>query len=121
LIQFTLLAIVVLAGAAGDVSVSRAMKALGEISNFRPSALFRTGVRAGRNGFLWLGISCKAIAFFSFIALLTRAALSWIVPATAVSFVVETIAAKYLLNERVSSVRWAGAVCICMGVALLSY
>jgi uncharacterized membrane protein len=120
-IQFALLADVVLAGAAGDVSVTRAMKRVGEVSDFRPAALVATAWRAAREGFLWLGIFWKAIAFFSFLALLTRAAVSWIVPATAISFVVETIAAKYLLRERVTGVRWAGAVCICLGVALLSF
>lgn len=96
------------------------MKRLGEVSSFRPSALLRLLGRGVRNGFLWLGIFWKTIAFFSFLALLTRADLSWVVPATAVSFVVETLAAKYLLRESVSRMRWAGAFCVCLGVALLS-
>ncbi len=121
MIQFALLAAVVLAGAAGDVCAARAMKKLGEISDFRPSGLLAAGGRAARNGFLWFGIFWKAVAFFSFIALLTQAPLSWVVPASAVSFVIETLAAKYLLGERVSSMRWAGALCICLGVALLSF
>lgn len=121
MIQIALLGAVVLAGAAGDVSVTRAMKAVGEISDFRPMALLVAGLRAARNGFLWLGIFWKAVAFFSFIALVSQAALSWVVPATAISFVIETVAAKYFLRERISGVRWAGAVCICVGVALLSF
>ena len=120
MIQFALLTAVVLAGAAGDISVTRAMKAAGEISDFRPAALRATGLRAARNGFLWLGVLWKTVAFFCFIALLTRADLSWVVPATAISFVVETVAAKYFLGERISGTRWAGALCICAGVALLS-
>lgn len=121
MIQIALLAGVVLAGAAGDVSITRAMKAQGEISDFTPAALARAGLRAMRNGFLWLGIFWKTVAFFSFITLVARADLSWVVPATAVSFVIETLAAKYFLRERISNVRWAGAVCICLGVALLSF
>jgi bacterial/archaeal transporter family protein len=120
MIQFALLASVILAGAAGDVCITRAMKAVGEISDFQPRALLGSGWRAARQGYLWLGILCKAVAFFSFINLITRAALSWVVPATAISFVIETVAAKYLLSEQISSTRWAGALCICLGVALLS-
>ena len=121
MILFALLAVVVAAGAAGDICVTRAMKGVGEISDFRPRGLAGAAWRAARSAFLWLGIFWKAVAFFSFIALLTRAPLSWVVPASAVSFVVETIAAKYLLGERINGTRWAGAVCICLGVALLSY
>jgi uncharacterized membrane protein len=119
--QFALLAAVVLAGAAGDVSVTRAMKKVGEISDFRPLVLLRTGLRTAASGFLWMGVFWKTVAFFSFLALLTQAELSWVVPATAISFVVETIAAKYFLREHISGARWAGALCICAGVMLLSY
>lgn len=120
MIQFLLLGAVVLTGAAGDVSVARAMKELGDVSAFRLSALPGVLWRAVRNGFLWFGIFWKATAFFCFLALLTHAELSWIVPATAISFVVETLAAKYLLHERVSPQRWAGAACIGLGVLLIS-
>jgi hypothetical protein len=121
MIQLSLLAAVVLAGAAGDVSVTRAMKSLGEVSDFRPIALIKTAFRAVRNAFLWLGIFWKTVAFFSFIALVAQADLSWVVPATAVSFVIETVAAKYFLREQISGTRWMGVVCICLGVALLSF
>jgi len=121
MLQFTFLAAVVLAGAAGDVSVSRAMKTVGEISDFRPLALLRSGLRAAQNGFLWMGIFWKTVAFFSFLRLVVSAELSWVVPATAISFVIETVAAKYLLHERITAVRWAGALCICLGVGLLSF
>jgi len=121
MIQFALLAAVVLAGAAGDVSVTRAMKSVGEISDFRPVALIRSGLRGAQNGFLWLGIFWKTVAFFSFITLVAQADLSWVVPATAISFVIETVAAKYFLRERITGIRWAGAVFICLGVALLSF
>jgi drug/metabolite transporter (DMT)-like permease len=120
MIQFALLSSVILAGAAGDVCITRAMKSVGEISDFHPLPLLRAGTRTARQGYLWLGILCKAVAFFSFINLITHAELSWVVPATAISFVIETLAAKYFLRERISGTRWAGAVCICLGVAMLS-
>ncbi|MBI4465576.1 MAG: hypothetical protein HY647_12805 [Acidobacteria bacterium] len=113
--RFLLLSVVVLAGAAGDVCVARAMKAAAGAEG--PWA---TAACAVRNLFLWLGIGWKAIAFFSLLGLLTLADLSWVVPATAVSFVLEVLAAKIFLRERVSSTRWAGALCVCLGVALIS-
>ena len=61
-----------------------------------------------------------AVSFFAFIALLSVADLSFAVPATAVSYVLETVLAKYVLKERVTLVRWAGASLVACGVALLS-
>jgi uncharacterized membrane protein len=120
-IAFALLTAVVLAGAAGDVSVARAMKAVGEVTSFRPAALLRVAGRAARNLFLWMGVFWKTVAFFAFLALLDTAELSWVVPATSVSFVLETFAAKYFLREQVTATRWAGALCICLGVGMLSF
>ena len=118
--NWVLLVIVILAGAAGDVSVTRAMKAVGEVSSIGVIYLLGVARRAVATPFLWLGVFCKAVAFFSLLALLTRADLSWVIPATAVSFIVETWAAKFLLREQVSRTRWAGALCVGLGVALIS-
>lgn len=118
--QLLLLIAVVLAGAAGDVFVARAMKTVGELSSFRPGPLFRFAFSTALNGFLWLGIFWKALAFFCFLSLVQTADLSWVVPASAVSFVVELIAAKLFLGESINVLRWAGALCITAGVALIS-
>lgn len=113
--RFLLLSVVVLAGAAGDVCVARAMSASGG-----GGGAWATAAQAVRNTFLWLGVVWKALAFFSFLWLLTLADLSWVVPATAVSFVIEIVAAKVYLRETVSATRWAGALCVCLGVAFIS-
>jgi uncharacterized membrane protein len=120
LIQLALLSAVILAGAAGDLSVTRAMKETGEVSSFAPAALLAAAFRAARNAFLWAGIFWKAVAFLTLLALLAGADVSWVVPASAVSFVLETLAARYWLRERVSRTRWAGVLCVCAGVALIS-
>ena len=112
--RFLLLTVVVLAGAAGDVCVARAMRASGG------GGAWATAARAVRHTFLWLGVGWKAIAFFSLLWLLTFADLSWVVPATAVSIVLEVVAAKFFLRESISATRWAGVLCVCLGVALIS-
>lgn len=117
---FGLLAIVILSGAAGDLSVTRGMKTIGEVTDFHVGPLLRLMSKVFRNGWIWLGIFCKAIAFFSFLALLARADLSWAVPAAASTYVVDTLAAKYVLKETISPTRWAGALCVGLGVAFIS-
>jgi drug/metabolite transporter (DMT)-like permease len=120
MLNFTLLAVVILAGAAGDVSVTRGMKAVGEVSSFRPAYLLGVAARVLSTGWIWLGVLAKAIAFGGLLALLARADLSWVTPATAVSFLIETLAARFWLGEHVSPTRWAGAACVGLGVALIS-
>ena len=121
MLDFTLLTVVILAGAGGDASVTRGMKAVGEVTSIRPAFLVRIIGRVATTGWIWLGILCKAIAFAGLLALLARTDLSWVAPATAVSFIVETFAARYLLGEHISQTRWAGAFCVGLGVALISF
>jgi drug/metabolite transporter (DMT)-like permease len=61
-----------------------------------------------------------AVSFFAFLALLKIADLSFAVPATAATVVVETLLARVVLKERVDGRRWAGAVLVALGVALLA-
>jgi len=61
-----------------------------------------------------------AVSFFAYEGLLPLVDLSFAVPATAITFVAETILAKFLLKERVNALRWAGASLVICGVALVS-
>ena len=61
-----------------------------------------------------------AISFFAFITLLETADLSFAVPVSAASLVIETILAKLVLKERVDARRWAGALLVLGGVVLLA-
>jgi drug/metabolite transporter (DMT)-like permease len=52
--------------------------------------------------------------------LLSVTELSFAVPVSAVSYVMETVLAKYALKEQVSRRRWAGALLVVGGVLLVS-
>ena len=56
--------------------------------------------------------------FFALLGLLSVAQLSVAVPATALGFVLDTIAARILLRERVPWQRWIGVMCVAAGVVL---
>jgi drug/metabolite transporter (DMT)-like permease len=77
--------------------------------------------RGGARWKLPLSILFMAASFFSFTQLLKIADLSFAVPATAASFVLETFLARVVLKEVVTSRRWAGALLVAAGVALLSH
>ena len=114
------LAIVVLGGAGGDIAISHAMKQIGEVEILRPSTIMQAILRAFRIGWLWIGLALMTVAFFSLLALLSWADVSVVVPATALTYVVAALGGKFLLNEQVAPLRWAGVVLVCVGVALLS-
>jgi drug/metabolite transporter (DMT)-like permease len=111
--------IIVLAGQGGDISLSFAMKRIGEVKNFGPRNLLKVLGRAFQIGWMWLGIGLMAIAFFSLLALLSWANVSLVVPATASSYLVGTLGAQFLLKERVDKIRWIGVAIVCIGVALV--
>jgi len=52
--------------------------------------------------------------------LLSMTDLSFAVPVSAVTYVMETVLAKYVLKERVNALRWAGAALVVFGVTLVS-
>ena len=114
------IAIVVLGGTAGDIAVSHAMKQMGDVHPFTPAVIFRVLGRAFRTGWIWIGISLMAVAFFSLLALLSWADVSVVIPATALSYVTGAVGAKFLLHEEVRPVRWAGVLLVCLGAALIS-
>ena len=114
-----LLSIVIAATAASDLLQSYEMKRM-EPQQVDGRGLARLLKTIARRHYLILSIACLAVSFFSFMALVQTAPLSFAVPASAGSFIVETILAKVVLKENVSMRRWAGALLVCAGVALLS-
>jgi len=61
-----------------------------------------------------------AMHLTGFLILLSWADLSFVFPATAMVYVVGTLAAKFLLGETISAKRWAGTMLVCAGVGLVS-
>lgn len=117
--KWLLVALIVAATTAAEVLRAAGMKRHGEIHDFRPGALGRVAAAVFRCRFILTSIVCSAVAFFAFVKLVSIADLSFAVPATAGSFVLETILARFALKERVSPARWTGAALVTCGVALL--
>jgi drug/metabolite transporter (DMT)-like permease len=118
--NWLLVAIIVGATTVKDVLQAIAMKRHGEIHDFRPGALGRVVRALASNRIIIASVICSGVSFFALLRLMATADLSFAVPATAASFVFETILAKYVLRERVGAARWMGALLVACGVALLS-
>jgi drug/metabolite transporter (DMT)-like permease len=118
--SWLLVALIIASTTTADLLQSAQMKAHGEVNDFRPSGIWSTVRGLARKPLLVLSILCMAISFFAFTVLLSVADLSFAVPATAGSLVVETILARWVLREQVDSRRWAGVMLVAGGVALLA-
>jgi ceramide glucosyltransferase len=114
------LAVLVLTGAAGDLLLSKLMTRVGEVKLSSIGLLARTGLRVVRDATFWIAILLMAISFFALLALFSWAPVSFVVPATALGYIVGTFAARFILHERVNIARWAGVVFVCVGVSLAS-
>jgi drug/metabolite transporter (DMT)-like permease len=118
-VKWTLLSIVVTATALSDLLQSHEMKRAGEQSvDARGLARLLKTIAQRRE--LILSIVCLAISFFAFMALVQAVPLSFAVPASASSFIIETVLAKLVLKEDVGMRRGAGALLVLGGVILLA-
>ncbi len=105
----------------GDLLIASAMRRL-DLDAIR--------ARSGLAGASWAvvsnvrflgGVLGMACGFFSLLYALSHAEVSLIAPASAsLTFVTNAIAARFFLKENVDRRRWAAAVFVCCGVALLS-
>ena len=67
------------------------------------------------------GLLLETIFFVLLQYLLGQRDVSFVWPLTAISFVMTTLAAQFLLHERVDAVRWGGVALIVLGASLISY
>jgi len=117
--EIILLLLIVVAGTGGELCVTRAMKTLGEVTDFRPASLIRAVLGALRIGWMWAGLLLMALAFFALLGALSLENVSFVVPVTALSYGAGTLGGKVFLGERVTPRRWAGVLLVCAGVALV--
>jgi len=115
-----LIAIVVLTTSASDVLIARGVRQIGEVGTLDLVELFHMARRVFRNANFLSGLSFLSVGFFAFMAVLSWADLSLVVPATSISYAISTFGAKLILKEKVSRLRWAGTLLVCLGVALVS-
>ena len=119
MVEVILFLLIVVAGTGGELCVSRAMKAVGEVKDFRPRAIARVVLRALRVGWMWVGVGMMTLACFSLLGALSFLNVSFVVPVTALSYVAGALGAVFFLRERVGPRRWAGVFLVSLGVTLV--
>ena len=120
-VQWRLVVLTSVCNTLGDVLNTAGMKREPEVDKLSLNSLFRMLSRIVRNPLVIGGVAALTAGFFAMVSLLSIANVSFSVPATALSYVLETLLAKYILKEDVGFRRWAAASLVAVGVVLLEW
>jgi uncharacterized membrane protein len=107
-------AIVVLSNVTGNSLLTHGMQQLGDPGNTPLAligALFHPWVAAG--------VALLIVWTLSHMALLSWADLSYVMPVTAIGYVLAAISGRFILGEETSVSRWVGILLITAGVMLV--
>lgn len=107
--------LVIITNVAGNILLSRGMHHMPDIVGFSPWPY----LHAILNPFVAAGVSILVIWMITDLALLSMADLSFVLPITATAYALIAIVAHFVLDEKVSAVRWIGIGLITAGVMLV--
>jgi len=114
-----LLALAIISQAIGNILLSQGMKFIGGESQLTWNNWVSIYSQALQSPSILLGVGFFVIFFVLFAVALSRADLSFVLPAISSEVVINVAFADYFLNETVSSTRWIGALLIAIGVGLV--
>ncbi len=114
--KYLVLLSVVIFGSLGDVMLSRGMREVGEIH----IGQLHQVISAIANPWVMVGIAFLMVFFASYSTALSWADLTFVLPATAIGYVVLALLSKYFLHEQISVQRWLGIFLIVAGVGFVA-
>lgn len=101
--------------AAGNSAMAWGMKQVPQRMSMNP-ALY---LRAMLNPFVAFGVAALILALLTRMALMSLADLSFVLPVTAIGYVIAVVLGKVFLHETVTHQRWLGTLLIFAGAALV--
>jgi uncharacterized membrane protein len=102
----------------GDLMLKRGMSQIGEVT-ISFSGLLHTFISTVHNGTIWLGILFLIGFTLSYMTAVSWADYSYVMPAGAFGYAIQTLLAVVVLHEVVTPRRWIGVAMICIGVLLV--
>jgi drug/metabolite transporter (DMT)-like permease len=114
--RYVVLAIVALTAPLGDTLLSLGMKHVGPVSLDHLSTLIYTIATPQ----ILAGIALLICFFASYLASLSWADLTFVLPATSIGNVLVALLAKFWLHEQISPARWIGILLITAGVGFVT-
>lgn len=114
--KYLVLAAIVLFGSCGDVCLSYAMKKAGPVAATDLAHLLGLVFTP----WVALGIVLLIGFFTSYMAALSWADLTYVLPAGALGYVLLALMAQFILHEQVTLTRWLGILLVSAGVAVVT-
>jgi drug/metabolite transporter (DMT)-like permease len=114
--KYLILAAVIFFAATGDVSLARGMRDFGAVTSANVHQLFTVLL----NPWIVLGVLMLIGFFGSYLSALSFADLTYVLPATSLSYILMVLLAKFFLHEHVSLWRWLGVALIVAGVGFVA-
>ena len=112
---YSLLALFVFLRPLGNLSMAWGTKHFPQVLSLNPVVY----LRAMADPFVALGIGMLILSLLTRLALLSLADLSFVLPVTAIGYVLATLFGKVFLHEAVSAQQWMGSVLIFLGTGLV--
>jgi drug/metabolite transporter (DMT)-like permease len=109
------------AAAVGQIFVRQGMQQVGSLETYAPAALIAYFGRALANPYVIAGTALNAVFYFLFLASLSWADVTVVLPMTALEFGMAAALAVIILDEAVPNLRWAGIALVVLGVVLITY
>jgi drug/metabolite transporter (DMT)-like permease len=107
--------------AVGVVLLSRGLKQIAGLEQINLAGIIDLVRRGLTNPSILAGVAFEAVFFVMLLYLLSQRDVSLIWPLTSLGFVITALAARWILLEQVSWVRWSGVILIVFGASLVSY
>ena len=114
--KYLVLAGITIFSTVGDSLLARGMKDLGGASLHNIPGL----LLAILNPYVTIGIVLLLAFFASYMSALSWADLTYVLPATSLSYVVVALIARFTFHEEISSTRWLGIALIAAGVGFVA-
>ncbi|MDD5174071.1 MAG: EamA family transporter [Candidatus Omnitrophica bacterium] len=86
------------------------------IDSINLSNIIQFTVKSVHSPFLWLGIFIFVLNFFVWIVVLYKVDLSIAMPVGSFCYIFVPICAMIFFRENISLIRWAGIICIVLGI-----
>jgi len=115
-----MLAVAVLSQSVGNVLLSKGMKDLAGPDPMQPGQWGSTLLQAAVSPTVLAGAALFVVFFILWSIALSRADLSFVLPAVSFEVVLNVLFAKWFLLEHISPVRWMGVALISIGVVLVA-
>jgi drug/metabolite transporter (DMT)-like permease len=114
--KYLVLASITVSSTIGDSLLARGMKGIGAVSVHDLQGL----LLAVLNPWVALGVLLLLAFFASYMSALSWADLTYVLPATSISYVLVALIAYFRFHEAISPLRWLGIVLITAGVGFVS-